>query len=139
MTRPGMLSRVLAFGAGFFVYLTNLLCYVQAPAQMNKPLLAGFFAALALVCAVIALARSKPDGWTHTLAAIVISGALISALAVAAIALLHSSSTVRQTVGDAQLDFTDYRTGVTVTVLLIVAGVVLLWGSRSSAERKAKS
>ena len=130
MTRPGTLSRLLAFGAGFFVYLTNLLCYVHAPAQMNKPLLAGFFTAMALVCAIIALARRKPDGWKPTLAAILIGGALTSAVAVAAITLLRSSSAVRETMGDAQLDFTDYRTGVTVTILLLVASGLLLWKRR---------
>ena len=130
MTRPGTLSRLLVFGAGFFVYLTNLLCYVNAPAQMNKPLMAGFFAAMALVCAITALARTKPDGWTPTLAAILIGGALTSAVAVAAITLLRSSSAVRETMGDAQLDFTDYRTGVTVTVLLLVASGLLLWKRR---------
>jgi hypothetical protein len=136
MTRPSTLFRLLAFGAGFFVYLTNLLCYVHAPAQMNKPLLAGFFAALALVCAIVALARRKPGGWKPTLAAILIGGALTSAVAVAAITLLRSSSAVRETVGDAQLDFTNYRTGVTVTVLLIVAGGLLL---RTGRRRPAST
>ena len=102
----------------------------RAPPQINKPLLAGFFAAMALMCAMIALGRRRPDGWKPTLAAIVISGALTSAAAVVAITLLRTSSTVRETMGAGQLDFTDYRTGVTVTVSLLVAGAWMLWTRR---------
>jgi len=109
---------------------------VHAPAQMNKPLLAGFFAAMALVCAIIGLARRKPDGWKPTLAGILIGGALTSAVAVAAITLFRSASAVRETMGEAQLDFTDYRTGVTVTVLLLVAGALLL---RTGRRKRAST
>ena len=105
-----MLTRSLAFAAGFFVYLANLLCYAHAPPEVSKPQLVGIFAA------------------------IVIAGALMSAVGVAALTLLRASPTVRDAMGSDQLDFTDYRTGATVTVMLLVAGGLLLW-ARSRESR----
>ena len=122
-----MLTRSLAFAAGFFVYLANLLCYVHAPAEVSKPQLVGIFAVIAIACAVFALARKNFDRWQPMLAAIVISGALMSAVGVAAVTLLRAWSTVRGAMGSDQLDFTDYRTGAIVTVSLLVAGGLSLW------------
>ena len=122
-----MLTRSLAFAAGFFVYLANLLCYAHAPAEVSKPQLVGIFAVIAIACAVFALARKSFDRWQMTAAAIVISGALMSAVGVAAVTLLRAWSTVRGAMGSDQLDFTDYRTGAIVTVSLLVAGGLLLW------------
>jgi len=129
-----MLTRSLAFAAGFFVYLANLLCYAHAPPEVSKPQLVGIFAAIAMACAVFAFARRNFDRWQPTLAAIVIAGALMSAVGVAALTLLRASPTVRDAMGSDQLDFTDYRTGATVTVMLLVAGGLLVW-ARSRESR----
>jgi hypothetical protein len=133
-SRFGMLTRIFAFAAGFFVYVANLLCFVQVPPQMSKPLLASSFAVTGVVCAVIALALRRFDGWQRTLAIVLIGGSLMSVLAVATIALLRSSTTVTHAMYVSQLGgFTDYKTGSVVTLSLLVAGVALLWASRRKA------
>lgn len=127
-----MLIRSLAFAAGFFVYLANLLCYAHAPAEVSRPLLVCIFTVIAIACAEVALAQRSFDRWQPMAAAIVISGALMSAVGVAAVTLLRASSTVRDAMGSDQLDFTDYRTGAIVTVSLLVAGGLLLWAGGKS-------
>jgi 4-amino-4-deoxy-L-arabinose transferase-like glycosyltransferase len=127
-----MLNRILTFAAGFFVYVATLLCFVQVPPQVSKPQLAVGFAAVALICAAIALARKRFAGWERTLAAILIGGSLVTITAVTAITVLRTSDSVRKAMSAGRLDgFSDYRTGADVTlIVLAVGGVLALMGRR---------
>ena len=121
-----MLNRSFVFLGGFFVYVTNLLCYVRVPADMSKLALAGGFGAVAAVCTLIALALKGFSGWRRTLSAILIGASVVSVVAVASIALLRESDSLKQAMSAGQLDgFSDYRTGGTVTPIVLAAGAAL--------------
>jgi len=133
-----MLNRALTFAAGFFVYVASLLCFVLVPPQVNKPQLAGGFAVAALICAAIALARKRFVGWERTLAKILIGGSLMSVAAVGAITLIRTADAVRKAMPAGQLDgFKEYRMGFTATLILLLAGgLLVLVGLRSKAQTK---
>jgi hypothetical protein len=127
-----MPARVLSFAAGFFVYVAVLLCFVQVPPHLSKPLLAGGFAAVGVICALAALALARFIRWRRTLGAILVGASLISGLAVGAIAVLRASTAMSQAAHVEQLGgFTDYRTGGIVAVATLVIGVLLLMTSGS--------
>jgi hypothetical protein len=131
-----MLARTFSFAGGFFVYVALLLCFVQVPPQINKPLLAGAFAAIGAICAIVALALRKFAGWRRTLGAILVGASLISAAAVGAITLLRSSTALGSAAPTAQLSaFTDYRTGAVVVVVSLFIGAILFWTSRNAPSR----
>ena len=94
-----MLARIFSFVAGFFVYVALLLCFVQVPPQINKPLLAGVFAAIGAICAIVALATRSFAGWRRTLGAILMGASLTSAAAIGAITLLRHPSRLRRVPG----------------------------------------
>jgi hypothetical protein len=136
-----VLNRILTSLAGFFVYITNLLAYVTMPAQMSKPELAGGFAAIAVLCAAVALTRARFAGWQRVLGGILIGASLTSVVAVAAITGLRSADAIRHTIGAEQLQaFNDYRSGGTVSGILLACGSVLVWaahrGRASSSQQK---
>ena len=121
-----MLNRISTFLAGFFVYVADLLCFVQVPPEMSKPALVAGFAAIATACALAALALRRFTEWKRTLASILIGGSLMSAVAVATITALRTYTPVKQTFGAEQLDgFREYRTGGTVTLIVLAAGTAL--------------
>jgi hypothetical protein len=131
-----MLARIFSFAAGFFVYVALLLCFVQVPPQINKPLLASVFAAIGAICAIVAVASRKFAGWRRTLGAILVGASLTSAAAVAAITLLRSSTALRSAAHTAQLSgFTDYKTGAIVVAVSLLIGAILVLTSRSAPAR----
>jgi hypothetical protein len=132
-----MLNRGLTFAAGFFVYVASLLCFVQVPPQISKPLLAGAFATAALVCAAIALARKRFVGWERTLSKILIGGSLMSVAAVGAITMVRTADAVRKAMPAGQLEgFRDYRMGFTAAVILLLAGGLLALVSLRSKHKQ---
>jgi hypothetical protein len=132
-----MLNRGLTFAAGFFVYVASLLCFVQVPPQISKPLLAGAFAIAALVCAAIALARKRFVGWERTLSKILIGGSLMSVAAVGAITMVRTADAVRKAMPAGQLEgFRDYRMGFTAAVILLLAGGLLALVSLRSKHKQ---
>jgi hypothetical protein len=131
-----MLARIFSFAAGFFVYVALLLCFVQVPPQINKPLLASAFAAIGAICAIVALAIRKFAGWRRTLGAILVGASLTSAAAVAAITLLRASTALGNAAHTAQLNgFTDYKTGAIVVAVSLFTGAILFLMSRNSPSR----
>jgi len=125
-----MLNRILTSFAGFFVYITNLLAYVSMPAQVSKPELSAGFAAMAILCAAIALARARFAAWQRVLGGILIGASLTSVVALAAITWLRSSDAIRHITGAEQLQaFNDYRSGGMVSALLFACGCVLTWAA----------
>src|SRR4051794_39217585 len=132
-----MLNRGLTFAAGFLVYVASLLCFVQVPPQISKPLLAAAFAIAAMICAAIALARKRFEGWERTLAKILIGGSLMSVAAVGAITVIRTVDAVRKAMPAGQLDgFREYRMGFTATLILLLAGgVLVLVGLRGKAQK----
>ena len=125
-----MLNRILTSLAGFFVYITNLLAYVNMPAQASKLELSAGFAAMAVLCAAIALARARFAGWQRVLGGILIGASLTSVVALAAITWLRNSDAIRHITRAEQLQaFNDYRTGGTVSAVLLACGYLLIWAA----------
>jgi hypothetical protein len=121
-----MLDRMLALAAGFFVYVATLLAFVVVPSHTSKPALAGAFAAIAVACAAILLARRHFVRWTRTLGGILTGASLLSMVAVAAITWGRKLDVVRHALPPGHLDgFSDYQTGSVVSVSLLIVGIVL--------------
>ena len=141
-----VISIVFYVVAGFFVYMVNLLAFVnlgapiancQPPAWAKAAILAGF-SVPAVIALVAGLAISRFQHWRRDIGIVAVSGAGMTTLVVLMVVCILLSPDSKEFFPREKLDFfSDYGTGAGAIIVLTLVGVMLIKISRREGPNQA--